>query len=167
LLYDTEPRIVLGGATGERRGAAQSSVTIMPYMMMPDDHKVVAERLRAVLASPPKVSTPAKTSGPLANVDGQWKLKLSYFCGSSDHHVVFEQKEDSLAGTHRGEVIAGDLRGSVNGPDVRFVSRHRYEGTVLEYDFLGKLEGDRLTGTVQMGEYGTAEWSAGRYSYRA
>jgi L-seryl-tRNA(Ser) seleniumtransferase len=139
----------------------------MPYMMMPEDHKVVAERLRAVLASPPKQTEQAKASGPVANVDGQWKLKISYFCGSSDHHVVFEQKQDSLVGTHRGEVITGDLRGSVQGPEVRFVSRHRYEGTVLDYDFFGKLEGDRLTGVVQMGEYGTAEWSAERYSYRA
>ncbi|MEJ7606561.1 MAG: aminotransferase class V-fold PLP-dependent enzyme, partial [Bryobacteraceae bacterium] len=59
LLYDTEPRIVLGGATGDRRSNAPSSVTIMPYMMMPEDHEVVAERLRAVLASPPKQATQA------------------------------------------------------------------------------------------------------------
>jgi uncharacterized pyridoxal phosphate-dependent enzyme len=167
LLYDTEPRIVLGGATGDRRSDAPSSVTIMPYMMMPEDHKVVAERLRAVLATPPKLGIPAKASGLLANVDGQWKLKISFFCGSSDHQVVFEQKEDSLAGTHRGDILTGDLRGSVTGPEVRFRSRHRYEGTVLDYDFLGKLEGGRLAGTVQMGEYGTAEWSADRYRYGA
>lgn len=166
LLYDTEPRIVLGNATGDRRSNAPSSVSIMPYMMQPEDHKVVAQRIQAVLSDPPKITPPAKASGPLANVDGQWKLNIRYFAGSSDHQLTFEQKEGELVGTHRGEVISGDLRGSVEGPEVRFVSRHRYEGTMLAYDFTGKLEGERLSGTVQMGEYGSAEWTAERRQYR-
>lgn len=167
LVYDTEPRIVLGNASGDRRGSLSSSVTIMPYMMMPEDHKVVAERLRTVLANPPKIEPPPKPQGSLANVDGQWKLDIKYFCGASDHQIVFEQKDRDLFGTHRGEVITGEVRGSVEGPEVRFGSRHRYEGTTLDYEFVGKLENDRLSGTVQMGEYGTAEWTAERFRYRA
>jgi L-seryl-tRNA(Ser) seleniumtransferase len=139
----------------------------MPYMMMPDDHKVVAERLRGVLASPPKIDVPAKPSGPLANVDGQWKLSIKYFCGAADHQLVFEQKDNALVGTHRGDILQGELRGSVEGPEVRFASRQRYEGTSLGYDFVGKVEGERMSGTVQMGEYGTAEWTAERFRYRA
>jgi uncharacterized pyridoxal phosphate-dependent enzyme len=166
-VYDTEPRMVLGSASGDRRGNMASSVTIMPYMMQPEDYKVVAERLRAVLASPPAMAQPPKPHGPLANVDGQWKLNIRYFSGASDHQLVFEQKDKDLFGTHRGEVITGEVRGSVDGPEVRFGSRHRYEGTVLDYDFVGKLENDRLSGTVQMGEYGTAEWTAERFRYRA
>jgi L-seryl-tRNA(Ser) seleniumtransferase len=165
LLYDTDPRIVLGAASGDRRANMASSVTIMPYMMMPEDHKVVAERLRAVLASPPKISVPPKPEGPLANIDGQWKLNIKYFSGASDHQLAFEQKDNVLVGTHRGDVITGELRGSVDGPEVRFSSRHRYEGSGLDYDFVGKLENDRLTGTVQMGEYGSAEWVAERFRY--
>jgi D-glucosaminate-6-phosphate ammonia-lyase len=166
-VYDTDPRIVLGAASGDRRSNRPSSVTIMPYMMMPDDHKVVAERLRAVLSNPPKITPEAKPAGPLANVDGQWKLKIKYFCGESDHQLVFEQKESMLAGTHRGDIIAGELSGSVEGPEVRFVSRQRYEGSGLSYEFIGKLENDRMSGTVQMGEYGSAEWTAERFKYRA
>ena len=166
LVYDSDPRIVLGAASGDRRSKAPSSVTIMPYMMMPEDHKVVAERLRAVLASPPKINAPAKPSGALANVDGQWKLSMKYFCGAADHELVFEQKDAMLVGTHRGDILEGDLRGSVEGPEVRFSSRHRYEGTSLGYDFIGKVEGDRMSGTVQMGEYGVAEWTAERHRYR-
>jgi D-glucosaminate-6-phosphate ammonia-lyase len=166
-LYDTEPRIILGAASGDRRGNAPSSVTIMPYMMMPEDHKVVADRLRAVLSSPPKISAAPKPEGPEANVDGQWKLNIQYFCGAADHQLVFEQKGNELAGTHRGDVLSGELRGSVEGSEVRFGSRHRYEGSSLNYDFIGKLEGDRLKGTVQLGEYGTADWVAERFRYRA
>ena len=166
-LYETEPRIILGNATGDRRGNGPSSVTIMPYMMMPEDHKVVAERLRTVLANPPKISQAAKPTGADANVDGQWKLNIRYFCGAADHQLVFEQKDKDLVGTHRGDVLSGELRGSVEGPEVRFRSRHRYEGTSLEYDFVGKLENNKMTGSVQMGEYGTAEFTAERFQYRA
>jgi D-glucosaminate-6-phosphate ammonia-lyase len=166
-VYDTEPRIVLGNASGDRRGTMASSVTIMPYMMQPEDHKIVAERLRAVLSSPPAIPQPPKPVGNMANIDGQWKLNIKYFSGASDHQLVFEQKDKELFGTHRGEVITGEIRGSVDGPEVRFGSRHRYEGTTLDYDFVGKLENDRLTGTVQMGEYGSAEWTAERLRYRA
>jgi hypothetical protein len=136
-------------------------------MMQPGDHKVVAERLRAVLASPPPASIVSKLTGPQANVDGQWKVTIRYFNGASEHQVVFEQKDKELFGTHRGDVISGEVHGSVDGPEVRFASRHRYEGTTLEYQFVGKLEGDRLSGTVQMGEYGAADWTAERFRYRA
>lgn len=166
-LYDSEPRIVLGNATGDRRSAQPSSVTIMPYMMQPDDHKVVAQRLHSVLSNPPKLETPAKPAGSMANIDGQWRLNLRYSCGSSDHQLVFEQKDAELFGTHRGEVTVGDLRGNVDGPEVRFRSRLRYEGTVLGYEFTGRLQADRLSGSVEMGEYGTAEWTAERHRYGA
>jgi L-seryl-tRNA(Ser) seleniumtransferase len=136
-------------------------------MMMPGDHKIVAQRIHAVLSNPPRIPPPAKPEGPLANVAGQWRLNIRYLNGDSDHRLFFEQNGAELVGRHSGEVIAGDLRGSVEGPEVRFRSRHRYEGTTLDYDFVGTLQGGRLGGTVAMGEYGVAEWSAERHSYRA
>jgi L-seryl-tRNA(Ser) seleniumtransferase len=165
LLYDSDPRIVLGGATGDRRSNRPSSVSIMPYMMQPEDHKVVAQRLYAVLSNPPRIAAPEPPAGPPANVDGQWSLTMRFLAGSADHQIVFEQKDNTLVGTHRGDVTSGDLRGTVQGPEVHFTSRHRYEGTTLGYDFTGRLEGERMTGTVNMGEYGTAQWTAERRRY--
>jgi L-seryl-tRNA(Ser) seleniumtransferase len=165
LLYDTETRIILGGASGDRRSGSPSSVTIMPYMMQPEDHKIVAQRIHAVLTTPPNVPEPDKPGGLLANVDGQWRLNIQYFRGAADHQLVFEQKEGTLVGTHRGDITSGDLRGIVEGPTVRFRSRHRYEGTSLVYNFTGTIEGDRLAGTVEMGEYGSAQWTAERRRY--
>ena len=43
LLLDTEPRIVVAGGTGTPRTAWQARVTITPYMMIPEDEKVVAD----------------------------------------------------------------------------------------------------------------------------
>ena len=166
-VYESDPRIVLGGASGEPGSGEASSITIMPYMMQPGDHKVVGERLRAVLSSPPKLPQPQKPSGPAASVDGQWKLTIRYSLGSADHQLVFEQSDAKLAGTHRGDITIGEIRGSVEGPEVRFSSRHRYEGTSLGYNFTGKVENGRMSGTVQLGEYGSAEWTAERFRYGA
>ena len=72
-----------------------------------------------------------------------------------------------LVGTHRGEITRGDLRGVVEGNEVRFRSSHRYEGTTLHYEFAGQLSGDTIRGRVGLGEYGEAEWVATRHRYPA
>jgi len=165
--YDNDPRIVLGSSSGDMGSSEPSTIGIQPYMMMPGEHKIVAERLRSLLATPPKIDRAPKPAGPNANIDGQWTLTVNYSRGSATHHLVFEQSEAKLAGTHRGDITSGELRGNVEGPQVTFNSRHRYEGTMLTYAFTGKLDGDKLSGTVNMGEYGNAQWTAQRVQYGA
>ena len=53
---------VLAGARGSRPENMASSASIVAYMMMPGDEKVVAERLYAALSSPPKFENPAPPS---------------------------------------------------------------------------------------------------------
>ena len=164
-LLDNEPRIVVAGGTGFRPTRMESTVTITPYMMMPGDEKVVADRLYAVLSKPPQIEAPKPPQGETISVNGQWNVHIEYTRGSADHVVHLEQTGTSLVGTHRGEFLTGDLMGSVAGNEVRFHSSHKYEGTRLGYDFTGHLAGDVLQGSVDMGEYGTAKWSARRHAY--
>ena len=166
LLLDTDPRIVLGGATGNRRQNLASTVSIMPYMMNPGDEKVAAERLYAVLSRPPKIEPPARPA-PAVNVTGQWQARVEFVLGSAAHSFIFEQQGADLVGTHRGETLAGDLRGSLEGSEVRFRSSHRYEGTRIGYEFMGTVNGDLMEGTVGLEEYGQARWKAQRHRYGA
>ena len=53
LLTDTEPRIILASGNGARPSSMASSVSVVPYMLMPGDVKVVADRLYNVLSKPP------------------------------------------------------------------------------------------------------------------
>jgi D-glucosaminate-6-phosphate ammonia-lyase len=168
LVYTTEPRMVLSDSNGTRRtGAENSWVTIMPYMMMPGDEKVAAERLYAVLSKPPRIDIPATGGAPAANAGGQWEAHLEFVCGSADHTLVFEQQGTELVGTHTGDLLAGDLRGYVEGNDIWFRSSHKYEGTRLGYEFAGKLNGDAIEGTVGLEEYGQARFVARRHRYGA
>ncbi|MBI4902163.1 MAG: aminotransferase class V-fold PLP-dependent enzyme [Acidobacteria bacterium] len=164
-LLDGNPRIILGGAGGSRRmGARGSSLTIMPYMMMPGDAKIAARRIHEVLSNPPKVEA-RKAAVPAVNVSGQWDVEIEYVLGKSRHTLVFEQKEAQLLGSHTGEFLGSDLRGSVDGNEVWFRSSHRYEGTRIGYEFLGKAGADSITGTVDLGEYGQAKFTAKRHNY--
>ena len=59
----------------------ESSVTIMPYMMMPGDAKIVADAIFATLSHPPKFSAPEIPQGAAANIAGIWKVQMKYLCG--------------------------------------------------------------------------------------
>jgi D-glucosaminate-6-phosphate ammonia-lyase len=165
LMLDTEPRIILEGGGGSRPHQMASSVAIMPYMMMPGDDKIVSDRLYALLSKPPKFENPEEPSGAPAKVEGRWDVVVEYKRGSARHTLTFEQNEAVLTGTHQGEIVSGDLRGSVAGNQIHAHTSHPIEGTVLEFGFVGTVEGDHMSGTVNLGEYGNAKFTAGRHRY--
>jgi hypothetical protein len=142
-----------------------SSASIVAYMMMPGDDKVVAERLYAALSSPPKFESPVQPEGAPAMVAGQWAVQLEFQRGSAAHTIFLEQEGSKLVGTHQGEYYSGDLNGTVAASTVRFRSSHPAEGTRLSYEFTGTAEGDTMGGKVNLGEYGEATWKAQRHQY--
>jgi L-seryl-tRNA(Ser) seleniumtransferase len=166
VLLDSEPRIVLGGASGSRPNRMESSITIMPYMMMAGDDKIVAERIHAVLSKPPKFENPPVPEGSPVTVDGQWEVQVTFDRGASHHVVVFEQQGTTLVGTHHGEFYSGDLAGSVTANTVHFRSSHKAEGTRLSYNFSGTVDGDKMSGSVDLGEYGAARFTGQKHKYR-
>lgn len=167
LLLDTEPRIVLGSAHGSRPDNMASSISVTAYMMMPGDAKIIAERIYTVLSKPPKISNPQPLpQGEPAMVAGQWEVRIDFDRGSAVHTVILEQKGNDLEGTHRGEWISGDLRGAVAVNLIRFRSSQKIQGTRLFYDFTGTVDGDKMAGNVNLGEYGQARWSAERHQYK-
>lgn len=165
-LLDTEPRIVLGNASGSRPDRMGSSISITPYMMMPGDDKIAAGRIAALLSKPPKFEDPTVPQGNPATIAGQWEVKIDFGRGSALHSLVLEQDGSKISGTHRGEFVRGDLAGSVAADQVRLRSSQKIEGTRLSFDFAGTVGGDIMSGTVNMGEYGDARWTAQRHKYQ-
>jgi L-seryl-tRNA(Ser) seleniumtransferase len=165
LLLHGTPRIAVGGGSGDRRGNMASSLLIMPYMMMPGDDKIASDAIYRLLAHPPAINVPERPAGPPANVDGQWEAHLSFINGTAEHRFVFEQHGAQLVGTHEGDVLSGDLRGSVEGNRVMFRSSHHIEGTSLGYEFAADVAGDTMDGEVALGEYGKARFTAHRHKY--
>ena len=166
VLLDTEPRIVLGGSRGSRPDDMASSVSITPYMMMPGNYTVVADRLYTLLSKPPKFQNPPRPEGEPVSVAGQWQAKLDFDRGSAIHALVFEQDGGKLVGTHHGEYVSGDLSGTVAGNHLHFRSSQKIQGTRLFFEFTGTLENDKMGGEVNLGEYGAARWGAQRHEYQ-
>jgi D-glucosaminate-6-phosphate ammonia-lyase len=162
VLLNGRPRIAIARSTGTRPDQMASSVTIMPYMMMPDDHKIAAQALYAVLSKPPKFENPVRPSGEPATINGEWTVRITYLRGTSDHHLSIQQSGHDLNGKHDSETLTGALRGSVYGNEARFHSSHKIQGTSIGYEFRGTVAGNSMNGTVNMGEYGQANWTATR-----
>jgi L-seryl-tRNA(Ser) seleniumtransferase len=173
LLDKGEPRIALAAAGGRGPGAGEqvpgdTGIAIVSAMMSPGDEKVVAERLREVLSARrtlPPVDPPAP---PAAAASGPWLVEIIYVASTSTHTLHLQQDGNRLAGIHQGNFVTRDIAGTISGREVRLSStvteRH---GDSLAYRFAGTIEGDTMSGTLDMGEYLTATWTARRPSARA
>jgi L-seryl-tRNA(Ser) seleniumtransferase len=159
-LYETEPRVNLA-----RSGA--DFVAVVPYQMQPGDEKVVAERLHAELSKSHPAVEPPPSAPPAVNLTGAWELKLDFVHGTANHKLMLEQDGAKLAGTHEGEFASGDLGGSVEGRAVRFQSSLPTDGTRVSFQFAGTEKDGKIFGTVALGEYGEARWTAERHQYRS
>ncbi len=166
MVLDTEPRIVVARAAGSRSGNMASTIGIVPYQMMPGDEKVVAERLYALLSKPPKMENPpAPPAGSPASVAGQWDLHMDFVYGSINHTLMLEQDGGKLVGTHQGEFASGELNGTVAANSVRFQSTLPTDGTRVSFQFSGTAEDGKMQGTVALGEYGEARWTAEKHKF--
>jgi len=167
IVLDTDPRIVVARGTGTRGGNMASVVSIVPYQMMPGDEKVVADRLYALLSKPPKIDPPpAPPTGTLSALSGQWDLHLEFVHGAANHVLMLEQEGARLMGTHQGEFASGELNGTVAANTVRFQSSLPTDGTRVSFQFSGTADGGKMQGTVGLGEYGEAKWTAEKHKFR-
>jgi L-seryl-tRNA(Ser) seleniumtransferase len=158
LLLEGEPRI-MSHASGEGH-----SFLIRPVAMRPDDHKAVGQRLYQIFRSAPKGVTKPAPAAPVTDVAGRWDVDVQYDAGSATHKVFLQSNGNRLSGTHIGWAFEGDLKGSINGDRVTFRSSLPVGSQRLNYSFSGRVTGDAMSGEVDLGEYGSAKWSARRHS---
>lgn len=164
LLFRGEPRIAV--APGGRGGQGQTGIGITAYMMMPGDDRVVGERITSILKSP-RARTPEKPLAPAGDLNGRWDVRIEYAAGSATHHLYLKQNGNRVEGTHQGNFVIRDLTGRISGDDVTLHSSYsERHGDSLNYRFKGKMTANNMTGTLDMGEYLGAKWTATRHAYR-
>ena len=161
LLFETEPRITLDAARGGQ--PSQTGVSVTPYMMAPGDEKVIADRLVTVLSRPPAQTETATLAPPSGDAAGQWTVKIQYAAAASTHTLHLTQKGNDLGGFHQGEFMTREVTGTIDGDTVRVRSAFgEQHGDSINLTFNGKLAGDQMSGTLDMGEYLGATWTATR-----
>jgi hypothetical protein len=155
------PRILVEGGTGQRPGQMASSLTIMPYMMDPGEERIIADALYAGLTNPGHFENPPPLpTGAPAPIAGTWEVTVSYPRGESTHHLTLVQNGDAITGQHKGEIFSGAVRGTVRAATVELRSSMVNPGNNFTYTFRGIFTGERMSGSVDMGEYGTGAWMA-------
>jgi L-seryl-tRNA(Ser) seleniumtransferase len=171
ILWTTEPRVALGGGgggggRGARAASSQTGISITAYMMKPEDVKIVADRVHEILSAKRPAWHPESPAAPAGDLTGRWDVRIQFAAGASEHTFHVKQQGNQLVGTHQGDFVARDFQGSISGGDVRIASSiGEVHGAALSYTFTGKLEGDKMSGKLDMGEYLEAKWTATRHAF--
>jgi uncharacterized pyridoxal phosphate-dependent enzyme len=170
-LFTTEPRVTLsswgGGRFGHEPAGNGTGVSITAYMMCPGDQTVVAQRLRAILSKAAGKKVIRDISPPSSDISGEWDVQIEFAATRSTHSFYLRQRESDIEGTHQGDFLARDLVGSMHGNAVKMTSSiGEQHGAALTYTFTGTLTGEGMAGTLSLGEYRSATWSAIPHKYR-
>jgi len=176
ILDTTEPRIMMGaggGAGGGRRGGGAgpagagaqqtTGVSITAFNLGPNEEKIVADRLFAVLtAKRPPLQPVAAPGAPAADMSGEWDVLITFAAGTGTHRLTMTQQGAQVQGTHKGDFLERPLTGTINGDTITLRSSvpERTIGNALSYTFTGKIASGQMSGDLSMGEYLSAKWSA-------
>jgi L-seryl-tRNA(Ser) seleniumtransferase len=167
-LFDGEPRITVAGGGGGGGGAAagqtMTGISVTPYMMAAGEEKIVADRVHAILSKAPRQSS---TPAPLlaaADISGTWNVRIQFAAGTANHTLNLAQKGADLTGFHQGEFLTREVTGTVdqdNNVRVRSAFGEQH-GDSINLTFSGKIAGNEMSGSLDMGEYLAATWTASR-----
>jgi L-seryl-tRNA(Ser) seleniumtransferase len=167
-LYTGEPRITLNAVRGTPDTSGDTGISIVSSMMAPGDEKIVAQRLAQVLSTKQTLKPAATPVTPVANLAGRWEIEIQYTASSSTHMLHLQQNGNRIEGVHQGNFLTRDIAGTINGDTVSIAStvseRH---GDALTYRFSGTVRGEAMSGTLDMGEYLAATWTARRPANRS
>ena len=98
----------------------------------------------------------------LASLTGAWQLSVESAMGKRTPSVVLQQNGNALTGTYTGQFGSAPVTGSVNGHEFTFtfkVSAMMREAVIT---YVGKAEGNAISGKVQAGGMGEGAFSGVR-----
>ena len=156
------PRIMVDGGTGRRPKETVSSLTIMPYMMAAGEERIVADAIYEGLTKPGNYADPVVPQGETAKVNGSWAVTIRYTRGVGEQHFTLLQEGNTVTGMQKGELYPASLTGEVHGDEIKLRSTMKVSGHSIDWNFSGTVSPASMSGKVELGEYGAAEWSARR-----
>ena len=166
-LFEGDPRITLSATGGATPTAGMTGVSVTPYMMEAGDERIVADRLHALLSKPPAQPATPSPATPVADLAGQWSVSIQFAAARSTHTLLLTQRGNDLGGFHQGEFMTREITGTIDGDSVRIRSAYgEQHGDAVNLTFSGKVAADQMSGTLEMGEYLGATWTATRRAAR-
>lgn len=111
--------------------------------------------LAAITATFLVIASPINSSAAdNANVAGTWNLQVETPNGTGTPSVTFKQDGANLTGTYKGRMGESELKGTINGNDIKWTVTVHPQGGEMNIDYKGTVDGDTMKGTVSspMGE---------------
>jgi len=96
------------------------------------------------------------------NVTGDWEMTSEGRQGPRTTNIHIEQDGEKITVTMPGMRGGGEVKaeGTIKGNEIEWTvnfSTQRGDMTII---YKGKVEGDTMKGEVQMGDFGSREWTA-------
>jgi hypothetical protein len=123
-------------------------------------HIVVAALVLVAVSA--GLAAQAPSQAPKVNVTGSWESSIESPQGNATSAATYKQEGEKLTGTHVGQMGELPLSGTVKGNDISFTITIDAEGQKFILTYTGKVEGDTIKGSVDLGGMGSATWSAKR-----
>ncbi|HEY4710478.1 MAG TPA: hypothetical protein VIH46_09935 [Candidatus Acidoferrales bacterium] len=91
-------------------------------------------------------------SARAADISGQWTATFNTQVGEQHYTYTFKVDGEKLTGTAKSDNGTTDIQnGSVKGDDVSFVENLDYQGQKLVITYTGKISGDEIKFTRDVG----------------
>lgn len=97
-----------------------------------------------------------------ASAAGEWRVNFVVPTGTRSVNMVINQQRATLSGTVINEDGEFPLKGRIADDQVTIVWSVPEAGKLMELTMKGKLAGDTITGTLQVGDVGEGPMSARR-----
>ena len=97
-----------------------------------------------------------------ASAAGEWRVNFVVPTGTRSVNMVINQQRATLSGTVINEDGEFPLKGRIADDQITIVWSVPEAGKLMELTMKGKLSGDTITGTLQVGDVGEGPMSARR-----
>lgn len=159
-----KPRIALGCRSDRDDGT--TSLSLSAHMMQPGDDKTVADRIYNILIQKHEQKS-SEMEVPSASLIGHWDIKVEYFTGSNLHKLFIDKQDGNwLRGSYKSSFSMQEIAGTIEGNQIKLLSTYNAPGDSIPFTFSGTLSEEILSGTLYMGEYQSAKFTAKRSVYR-
>ncbi len=160
----------LAGA-GEMLGSIEAgkiaNLVISSGEVLSDSAKVsgvFVDGIRYEVAPPPAArAAGGNNTAPAAQLGGTWALNLTSPQGPMDITMTVNQSGNSFGGTMTSMLGTSDIsEGQITGRTVTWSITLQFGGQSITLNYRGEVDGNRMTGTAELGSFGSATFTAER-----
>jgi hypothetical protein len=97
-----------------------------------------------------------------ANVAGEWEMTSEGRQGPRTTSIKIEQDGEKITVTMPGFRGEGEMKaeGTIKGNEIEWSITRQTQRGDMTITYKGKVEGNTMSGTVQMGDFASREWTA-------